>query len=565
MITSSIRRKTLSVKLFLLCATAFLSPLIAVLVETTYAKEPSSSPAGTSELVILHINDTHAHLEPWTFKAGDTDSVGGYARLAFEVKRLETKFPHALFLHAGDVFQGTIFFNKFGGLADRDCFESLGLTAQVLGNHEFDRGPEGLSLYAHAATWPLLSANVSAPDTALWFSDHVRPYLIVDVPDAEGVAHKVGIIGLTTPEVSQLATFGTSPGVPLARGGASGWHVAPVDSIAQALVDTLEARGINEIVALTHLGFDADTALAHRVRGIDVIVGGHSHTAMLDPYPVRTKSWDRGPVYIVQAGSWGQYLGELHVRFRNGRADSAWGRPHEINRKVPEDPTVAAIVARYAAQVREERAKVVATLPEALYGEVDSLRFRETTLGNLTADAMLHAVAGGHIDIAIGNAGGIRRGFAKGPVTAADMEEAYPFDNVVVACTTSGAQMRADLEQALEQYAKGKGRFPILSGLRMTLAPERTRFHRVLKLEWWEEDDHEWEPFYDSNPYGVAINDFMAQGGDGYTMCVKGWHSTGVALRDAVTTLLNDPKALEKARPSGRLLFKSVPVDSTER
>ncbi|MCK5799810.1 MAG: metallophosphoesterase, partial [Deltaproteobacteria bacterium] len=221
-------------------------------------------------LTLAHMNDTHAQIEPTetNLKLADKDTsvlLGGFTRWVTKIKDLRTTAKNLLVLHAGDAFQGTLYFQKFLGMADLEFFKMMPLDAMVVGNHEFDRGPKVLADFVKTAkgTFPVLGGNVDAskdPD----LKDQLLPYIIKEI-DGE----KVAIIGLVTPDVSTTS----SPGK----------NITFADHIARAkvLVKEVEGKGVNKVILLTHVGYEEDLKLAQGVEGVDVILGGHTHSTVM--------------------------------------------------------------------------------------------------------------------------------------------------------------------------------------------------------------------------------------------------------------------------------------------
>ena len=267
------------------------------------------------DLAIVHVNDTHSHLEAMQFglkfKGKDTYcSLAGMARLKAKLDQVRAANPNTLFLHAGDAVQGTIYFTKYHGKIEMDLLNMLGCDAMVLGNHEFDRGPAGTAKIVGWAGFPVLAANMDATANPL-LNGKTRPYLVKEIGGA-----KVGIIGLCLPDTPEVANTGPT------------LKFSPAAPTAAKYIAELKALGVDKIIMLTHQGFDQDLALARSVPGIDLIVGGHTHTLLgdqaqmgelgLNPesaYPTVVQGPDGGKVYVVQAWAWAKAVGVLRISF----------------------------------------------------------------------------------------------------------------------------------------------------------------------------------------------------------------------------------------------------------
>ncbi|WP_204368716.1 metallophosphoesterase, partial [Neosynechococcus sphagnicola] len=276
-------------------------------------------------LRLLHTNDHHAHLDPVQF--GD-QPLGGIARRRTLIQQLRSQSQQqgtpSVLLDAGDIFQGTLYFLQYQGQADVDFYNVLQYDAATLGNHEFDRGPQVLADFIHAAHFPLLSANLE-PAPASVLKNQIKPWIILPVG-----GQKLGILGLTTAETPILS----SPGKDLT-------FTDPIQA-AQTAVQALQAQGVNKIIAITHLGLIADRELARQVAGIDIIVGGHSHTPLgtmpgaTNPYPIVETAPDGQPVLVVTAWEWGKYLGDLLVQFNPDGSLLSWQGNPRSRRRHPE-------------------------------------------------------------------------------------------------------------------------------------------------------------------------------------------------------------------------------------
>jgi 5'-nucleotidase/UDP-sugar diphosphatase len=463
---------------------------------------------GPFNLTILHTNDTHSHHEPQA--TGD----GGVARQATVQNQIIAEGGNVLLLDGGDRFTGTLFHQQYRGADQVQIMNALGYDAMTLGNHEFDDGDDVLAAFIDGLDFPVVNSNVDFSASEI-LAGKVQPYAVVEVG-----GRQIGIIGLVTPETPTIS----SPGDEL---------VFSDDLIGstQAAVDALTEEGVNIIILVTHIGLDVDMEVAAGVTGVDVIVGGHTHTllgnayvASVAEYPVVVENPNGEPVYIVQAGEKTQYLGRLDVTFdAEGVVTAAAGDTILLSRYITPDPELQAIVDELSGPVEALRAEPIgATASELLVGDRTVCRVEECALGNLITDA-LRADTGAQL--AITNGGGIRADIDEGEITVGDVLTVLPFGNLAATLELSGADVIAALENGVSAITIGEdaviprsgqsGRFPQVSGLRFTYDPTQEAGSRVISVE-VEGENGEFTPIDPEAIYTVATNDFMRNGGDGY-------------------------------------------------
>jgi 5'-nucleotidase len=296
-----------------------------------------------------------------------------------------------------------------------------------------------------------------------------------------------------------------------------------------------EARreGPATVVLLSHLGVGADRRLAAQVAGVDVILGGHSHSLIAPPAQVDGP--DR-PVLIAQAGAHGRWLGRLDLDLAaDGRVAALQPAMRELDGGLAEDAVVAQLVAQLAAPLEALRREVVGRLPAALSNQ--GCGSGACALGTLVAEAMRRATGA---EIGWQNGGGLRAGLPGGEVTMGDLLSTLPFGNTVARVTLRGEALRAALENGLSRLPGPSGRFPQLAGLRFTADPARALGERALAIE-VEEAPGEWRPLDPARAYRVATNNFLRRGGDGYAaFAEQALEATddGPLLEDAVRALL---------------------------
>ena len=292
---------------------AFLAGLGAALMASRWplaAADPGEPAA--PRLTLLHTNDTHSHLQP--FGPGPYQGLGGIARRATLVRQLRESLGATLLLDAGDVFQCTPYFNRYKGVLDYRLMSMLGYDAGTLGNHDFDNGVAGLLTAMAQARFPFLNCHLDARG-APELQERLLPWLVLDQP---GV--KVGITGVCV-DFAGLVAPANHLGVD--------WR-DPVPPLRAAVRRLREVERVDLVVLLSHLGYDMqgaaldDLRLPGLVPGLDVIIGGHTHT-FLDA-PVRVPQ-ALGETTVFQVGFGGIHLGRLDLTFGPDRLLAASGGP----------------------------------------------------------------------------------------------------------------------------------------------------------------------------------------------------------------------------------------------
>lgn len=507
-------------------------------------------PAQPDSLLIVHTNDIHAHLFPFPDSNGAT--VGGAAARATLFAKMRGHRGRTLLLDAGDVFQGTPVYNFFRGVPDYRCMSRMGYDAGAFGNHELDDGPAAWLRVRPEASFPIVSANVFVSADSAWARGLeeatgpvrkgarwiggakvapgarlrylTRPYVIQDVGGL-----KVAILGLTTKDIVAI--------VDRARNGG----VAVSDPVTAAAVFVPELRKKADlIVALTHLGVDDDRALAARVPGIDVIVGGHSHTYLWQPIFVRNGNANgyRG-TGIVQAGRWGDRVGRLAIGIAPRGVEGL------IDALVPvlpgdgEDPAIAGMLKPYRDSMSVAMDKPVFHSPSRV--SMSGLEDGDTPLGNFVTDAMLESA---RADIAVVNSGGIRAPLPEGTITVGDVFTVLPFDNTIVTVPMKGWQVRQLFDFIAGRI--GKRGFAQIAGAEFVIRRNRASDIRVGG-----------RPLESDRTYRVATLDFLYGGGDGYTLFARAGVAgqTGIFTHDAAVDFLRRHPQYE-FKKSGRIRWE---------
>lgn len=467
-------------------------------------------------LTILHTNDTHANLDT-------VSSPDNIARRVTAIKEAKANAVNPLLVDAGDVFSGTLYFNQYLGLADLEFMNLVQYDAMTFGNHEFDKGSEVLNDFIEHAEFPFVSSNVNFSADAL-LTQKFKNEVTRDAKDAtiypaiimEVDGEQVGLIGLTTEDTANIA----SPGD------------VTFENAVQKAKDTvamLKNEGINKIVVLSHLGYDVDVNLAKEVEGIDIIVGGHSHTKL--DLAVVDRS-DSEPKLIVQTGEKGQFLGQLEVVFDDEGVLQEWNSSlisvdeKDSNEQyvIQPDPEALQILnTKYKPGVEELKQTEVGTTEVKLNGVRADVRTKETNLGNLIADGMLDAAqaAGTNAVIALQNGGGIRESIEAGKITMGDVMTVLPFNNDLVTITLTGAEIKEAMENGVSKTPAQDGRFPHIAGMRFYYDSTKPVGSRVLRIE--VKGKNGYEPIDMNKSYEVATNAFTAKGGDFYASLEKAY------------------------------------------
>ncbi len=465
-------------------------------------------------LVLAHSNDTHGHaagMDAAGNPAYEQDkSPGGAARFAARVQTVRSTHKNVLLLDAGDQLQGSLFAALCRWPFQAGLNARLHYDAMTLGNHEFDYGcAELASFVAHSGT-TVLAANL-APPAGCPLAENLHkgdviPWRSVTLQGRDG-PRRVGIVGLASDipdtracpavqaalaaqaeigqqaeepagqhgahepagQLGQIGKLGQSFMVGQAgKDGQTGQHAqtshfADAVKSLQAAVAELTAQGVDIIIALTHLGLDRDLELARTVPGLDIIVGGHSHSYLgpatarephpAGPYPIVVRT-DEQPVLVVTAGWAMQYLGELAVCFDDTGVPSSWqGEAVAPGPDAPLDREMAAYVAEAAAGFAHLRSTVLGTtadsldMPQALPDGMDACRRGECLAGLVSTDAWLAWGRQYGAQIALCNSGALRSALPGGMISEASILDMHPFGNHLQVRELSGARLVAALEE----------------------------------------------------------------------------------------------------------------------
>ncbi|KAM9354301.1 snake venom 5'-nucleotidase-like [Pholidichthys leucotaenia] len=490
------------------------------------------------DLLLLHTNDVHARVEETSVHSGKCGGSGGgggcfagVARRATAIRRIRSSERNVLLLDAGDQFQGTVWFNYYRGAEAAHFMNKLGYDAMVLGNHEFDNGVDGLMKpFMEQIACPVLSANIKTDDTlSITFGSSFLPYKIFTVGD-----HKVAVVGYTSRETPALSRPGK--------------HLQFLDEVSslQQQVDKLQTLGVDKIIALGHSGFTTDQLIAKKVRGVDVVIGGHTNTFLYTgtppsteipagPYPYMVKSEDGRQVPVVQAYAFGKYLGHLKVTFDDrGNMVEATGNPILLDSSIPQDPQVLADVEEWKKNLANYSSKVVGTTLVFLNGTNAACRFQECNLGSLICDAMVEnnirfpsSLQWNHVSACIMNGGGIRTSIDErtrnGSITMEDLIAVLPFGGTFDLVQLNGSTLRKAFEHSVKRYGQSTGEFLQVSGIHVEFDISKPPGHRVknLSILCTKCRVPVYEPVRGDSVYTVVLPSYLVTGGDRFDMIQK--------------------------------------------
>ena len=265
------------------------------------------------KITILHTNDVHSHIDPFGPDDGRNANKGGIARRASLIDAIRYENPNTLLFDAGDIFQGTPYFNYYGGELEFKLMSMLKYDAATIGNHDFDNGIDGLYAQLPHAEFQFVSSNYDFTNTVM--DTHVKPYQIF-----ERAGIKVGVFGLGI-ELQGLvlkALFKETK------------YLDPIE-MAQEMSSKLKAEGCDLVICLSHLGYHyrnnpdkvSDLIVARNTKDIDLIIGGHTHTFL--PKPTIEKNSEGKNVLVNQVGCYGLYLGKIDFFFSSDKEKSAEG------------------------------------------------------------------------------------------------------------------------------------------------------------------------------------------------------------------------------------------------
>ena len=465
--------------------------------------------ADFSDLVILHTNDTHGYDQR-------ADGINGMATVAAIRQDLLAQGKQVLLVDAGDAIQDNNLVNFSKGASAMQFMNAVGYDAMCLGNHEFDYGQDVTLQRVSEAHFPMLACNIVVKATNKLF---VKPSTVV-----KKGKHKIGIVGITTPEAATSAS-------PMAVAGLEFLQGEVLYTAVQCEVDKLKRQHCDLIVAVGHMGSEnfnegnrSDDVLKH-VHGIDVFIDGHDH---------QVKNRYIGGTLLTETGSYTKNIGQVVWK------DGKWQEgllAFDANR--PQNAQVQQLIDKVAADVDAKLSEPIGKVAFTLDGSRDpGVRTQEMNAGDFVADAFLWqanqamVIDGVKVDAAILNGGGIRASIPAGTVTLGSIARAVPYNNVLYVMTLKGKDLLEMLEAATCAAPKAIGAFPQVAGLKYTLDtrvpytngrqyPGSTYFAPQKPGSRVQITEVGGQPFDPEKTYRVATVEFVLRGGDAYGHAVE--------------------------------------------
>ena len=529
------------------------------------------SPQKEEDTVILHTNDVHGRIV-------EEKGVIGDAKLATVIEKEREKGNQTtLVVDAGDAFQGLPISNSTKGEARAKILNEMGYDAMAVGNHEFDFGLDEVKKYKEILNFPLLSSNTYVNGARLF-----EAATIVDKnKDVEG--DEFVVIGVTTPETATKTHPKNVKGVTFTE------PIAEVNKVIEEIQAKALAEGkdYKHYVVLAHLGVDTTTPVEWRgstlaealsknplLKGKRVtVIDGHSHT-------VESTTYGDNVTYN-QTGSYLHNVGKITYKSRQ-----LLGNPSLIvaadAKKLEANPKIEKLVKDIKQKYDAENAiEVVSNSPVELNGDRENVRVRETNLGNVVADSLYQYGQTGFshpTDIAVTNGGGLRETIAKGkPITKGNVIAVLPFGNTISQIQVTGQQIFEMFEKSLgsilqvdkagktvldengQPLLEPSGGFLQISGAKVYYDTNLTAGKRVLAIQVKNRATGLYEKLDLEKVYYLTTNDFLAAGGDGYTM-LGGAREEGPSMDAAFEDYLKtaDLTQYEKVNPNSR----TISVDS---
>lgn len=436
---------------------------------------------GSGTVTFLHDTHVHGHY-------GDADAAANVENYFGLMDELKAENPKLLRVGNGDDLASSVLSAVFEGEHVVDAFDAGGLDYDTFGNHDFDMGPEQLRKMVARSKFTWLSANVRDTETGDVFA-HEQGAQRYAIHQVGGVT--VGVTGLTTLETPNVSSPGEN---------VEFLDLAPA---LREVVPQMRADGADVVLVLSHVGSPEIEEVVDEVDGVDVVVGDHVAQLYEEPKVIND-------TIVSLVGDEYDHLGELTIDVEEGDVADFDFTLHDLAAEKP-DPAVNVqkVADSYRDRLDEELNVVIGRSTVELNALTSDVRSQETNLGNFIADAIRNNV---DADVGLMNGGGIRSDtlYPPGDITKKMVMDILPFPNTVTKLEISGETLLATLEQGATQYQDGG--FPQVSGMAFTFDPSLAEGEQIIEATVGG------DPIDPEATYTLATNNFVAGGGDGYTM-----------------------------------------------
>lgn len=452
------------------------------------------------ELTILHSNDIHGRIDSIEY-IKDQKPIGGWARRSGLIKDIKSKTKNTLVLDAGDIYQGSVYDQLFDGMPEMSFLDISGYDAICVGNHELDKGIENFENLTKMTKTPFLAANLEFKSN-FYLNGKIKSHI---VKDYEG--YRIGIIGMTTPELKHLSTYSNEI------------ELRDYQKTLQFLVDYLR-NDVDLLILLSHSGVEKDIETAKTISGIDVIVGGHSHTFMEKPFLVNKQG---RKTLVVQDGEFGVKLGRLDIDFDDAGIKKYSSKLIVLDENVLADPKIQNKVDELNSDINLIRKQKLGKSLLDLDLRKDSLSKNIANSGVLVLKAIMKTCP--NADIAMINAGSLRGNkiIPKGNISKMDIIEMLPFSNKIVLAEIKGSAIKSILENSARRYPSANQAFLQTLGVSYTIDIKGEPQILTADLEKVTKEGNRIKNVKINNKeldenalYKVLTTDYLFSGGDGY-------------------------------------------------
>lgn len=524
------------------------------------ASAPQAVEDKSFELTLLHIGDHHSTLAPqaqtlsWEGQQWQIEA-GGFPRVGAQIKALRAANENVLTLHAGDALTGGLYFSLFGSEPDARFMNAVCFDAFTIGNHEFDTGDAGLAeflkqLGTERCPTAKLGANIKpevgvSPLTPESQWQSFKPYTLF-----ERGGETLAVIGVVVAERTKKSS----------KPDTETQFLDELETIKKYITE-VQRQGVEKIVLLTHVQYQKDRALIQQLPGVDIVIGGDSHSLLGDfsafgiesagPYPTQLTNADGDPVCIGHAYKYSLVVGEMHATFDGDKISHCGGRPHYLLGEdiqvqdgmvttyepikaalsnsnsfsvVTPNPALERMLTPYEEKAQQFANAVVARVPETICHQQVHQTPRagcsssvSSGLHRVIAEAFLNSVP--EADFSLQNGAGVRGDIQAGNFTAGEAYNVLPYANTLVKLELSGAELRQAMEEALA-YALSEdgsmGAYPYGAGIRYSIDLTEDVGSRVSHLEVWDKGSQSWQPMSARATYIMVTNSYIAGGQDGW-------------------------------------------------